>query len=384
MVIIPLKTPEIEIEIDDRDIGDLQALDFDLSIKVLVPVMNRGVLQSSPVQQMVTGNPNWWNLNSMRPPPPPLPPVPPHQQININPPFFPPNLGFFPYASQSWHTNELPTDHTWSQLLMGGLVGEEEIKGNHFQAKKLVNWEEDEEQVLHHQASSTSPLMVDVKQELNYLQYVHANNEDNHFHQTSKPTNWSASSPKSSSTSTVTCNNMLDFSSKISDNGKRPPPPDRSSSECNSPSTGVVNKKARVQSSPGQSSTLKVRKEKLGDRITALHQLVSPFGKTDTASVLLEAIGYIRFLQSQIEALSLPYLATNSSGSSSRQQQQHNAPGERNPLLHEDPIQEYSQEEPKKDLRSRGLCLVPVSCTLQVGSDNGADFWAPAIGGAFQ
>lgn len=125
-----------------------------------------------------------------------------------------------------------------------------------------------------------------------------------------------------------------------------------------------------------------VRKEKLGDRITALHQLVSPFGKvinklishsiiiinhclfvliwfykkvhtwnscfqfkvdfddpisvlsfvidwnftfnikrrkkerwvfgasllqTDTASVLLEAIGYIRFLQSQIEVMFLYY-----------------------------------------------------------------------------
>ncbi|GMH25177.1 hypothetical protein Nepgr_027020 [Nepenthes gracilis] len=44
----------------------------------------------------------------------------------------------------------------------------------------------------------------------------------------------------------------------------------------------------------------KVRKEKLGDRIAALHQLVSPFGKTDTASVLTEAIGYIQFLQDQI------------------------------------------------------------------------------------
>ncbi|KAH6781622.1 Prolyl oligopeptidase family protein [Perilla frutescens var. frutescens] len=44
-----------------------------------------------------------------------------------------------------------------------------------------------------------------------------------------------------------------------------------------------------------------LRKEKLGDRIKALHQLVSPFGKTDTASFLLEAIGYIRFLHGQIE-----------------------------------------------------------------------------------
>ncbi|KAH0938909.1 hypothetical protein HID58_006370 [Brassica napus] len=34
----------------------------------------------------------------------------------------------------------------------------------------------------------------------------------------------------------------------------------------------------------------KVRKEKLGDRITGLQHLVSPFGKTDTASVLNEAV----------------------------------------------------------------------------------------------
>ena len=37
--------------------------------------MNRaGVLQSSPVQQMMAaGNPNWWNINTMRPPTQPLP-----------------------------------------------------------------------------------------------------------------------------------------------------------------------------------------------------------------------------------------------------------------------------------------------------------------------
>ncbi|TVU23004.1 hypothetical protein EJB05_32730 [Eragrostis curvula] len=35
--------------------------------------------------------------------------------------------------------------------------------------------------------------------------------------------------------------------------------------------------------------------------------------------------------------------------------------------------------EAKKDLRSRGLCLVPVSCTSHLADDNGAsDFWAVA------
>jgi hypothetical protein len=35
-------------------------------------------------------------------------------------------------------------------------------------------------------------------------------------------------------------------------------------------------------------------------------------------------------------------------------------------------------EEVEKDLRSRGLCLIPVGCTLHVASTNGADYWSPA------
>eukprot|EP00252_Welwitschia_mirabilis_P007234 TRINITY_DN1842_c0_g1_i12.p1 TRINITY_DN1842_c0_g1~~TRINITY_DN1842_c0_g1_i12.p1 ORF type:complete len:270 (+),score=37.18 TRINITY_DN1842_c0_g1_i12:35-811(+) len=61
----------------------------------------------------------------------------------------------------------------------------------------------------------------------------------------------------------------------------------------------TASKKPRIESVSAVPS-FKVRKEKLGDRITALQQLVSPFGKTDTASVLLEAIGYIKFLQEQV------------------------------------------------------------------------------------
>eukprot|EP00250_Pteridium_aquilinum_P008724 c18161_g1_i1 orf=583-2436(+) len=127
--------------------------------------------------------------------------------------------------------------------------------------------------------------------------------------------------------------------SRIEQNPPPPPPPPTSS--CSS-----------FKSQP-------VRKEKLGERITTLQQLVSPFGKTDTASVLLEAIGYIKFLQEQVQALSSPYFKSPPTQS-----------GDRN-----------NTDEPKPDLRSRGLCLVPLSCTMQVANDNGADYW---YGGAFR
>nr|XP_023918121.1 transcription factor bHLH68 isoform X2 [Quercus suber] len=321
--------------------------------------MNRGVLQSAPVQQMMAGNPNCWNINNMRPPTQPASPFLP------SPIFFP---QYAPTSSSSssssipsWHdSQELP--ESWSQLLLGGLVGEEDKDGmSQFQAaKKLENWGEQ----LYSQAANAS--VVSVKQENSVSNYVYGHGTEDF--QPAKAT-WSqvmpASSPNSSCVTSFN-NNMLDFSSIKVDG--RHPPPDRSS---------------------------EVRKEKLGDRITALHQLVSPFGKTDTASVLLEAIGYIRFLQSQIEALSLPYLG---SGSGNMRQQQQSVQGERNCLFPEDPGQllnencikrkggpeQDSHEEPKKDLRSRGLCLVPVSCTLQVGNDNGADYWAPALGGGFR
>jgi len=55
----------------------------------------------------------------------------------------------------------------------------------------------------------------------------------------------------------------------------------------------------------------KERKEKLGERIVALQQLVSPYGKTDTASVLWEAMEYIQFLHEQVKVLSAPYLQSS-------------------------------------------------------------------------
>ncbi|KAA8526896.1 hypothetical protein F0562_008875 [Nyssa sinensis] len=111
----------------------------------------------------------------------------------------------------------------------------------------------------------------------------------------------------------------------------------------------------------------KVRKEKMGDRITALQQLVSPFGKTDTASVLSEAIEYIKFLHDQVSVLSTPYLK-----SGAPIQNQQNSDKSKDP------------EGPKQDLRSRGLCLVPVSSTFPVTHENTVDFWTPTFGGTYR
>ncbi|KAI3983690.1 hypothetical protein MKX01_001094, partial [Papaver californicum] len=271
--------------------------------------MNRGFLESSPVQQMMisAGNPNWWSITNSVKPPPLL-----HPQLQPNPSLLPqyPPLNFL---ENDHNHQELP--ESWCQLLMGEspIVEEgDERSGLSSQYKKLGNWEE---QILYPSEASdnnNNSIFDHVKQEVSdqSAAYVYGLVSNGKF-QTSNGRavpNWSphhqvmpVSSPSSCVTS-FSSNSMLDFSTTKSDNThgtKHHSQPDHSS-ECNSTETGGAFKKARVQQSSTQ-STFKVRKEKLGDRITALHQLVSPFGKTDTASVLLEAIGYIRFLQNQIE-----------------------------------------------------------------------------------
>ncbi|EPS68800.1 hypothetical protein M569_05974, partial [Genlisea aurea] len=99
-------------------------------------------------------------------------------------------------------------------------------------------------------------------------------------------------------------------------------------------------------------SSSKDKKENLTARIAALQQLVSPYGKTDTASVLLEALEYITFLHEQVKVLSAPYLRTA-------------------------PWRSPNDDEEKCGLKSKGLCLVPLSFTLGVANSNGADIWAP-------
>lgn len=131
------------------------------------------------------------------------------------------------------------------------------------------------------------------------------------------------------------------------------------------PKTSTQNKKPRLESRTSSCQPFKVRKEKLGDRIAALQQLVSPFGKTDTASVLMEAIGYIKFLQNQVETLSVPYMK------SSRNKPCKTVQGGLKD--HQD-----DNEEQKRDLKSRGLCLVPLSCMSYVTGDGGGEsIWPP-------
>ncbi|KAF1896606.1 hypothetical protein Lal_00034305 [Lupinus albus] len=128
------------------------------------------------------------------------------------------------------------------------------------------------------------------------------------------------------------------------------PPPKRPRSETPSPLPAV-----------------KVRKEKMGDRITALQQLVAPFGKTDTASVLSEAIEYIKFLHEQVTVLSTPYMKSG-------------VPTQH----HQNSGKSKEGEGPKQDLRSRGLCLVPVSSTFPVTHEPSIDFWTPTFGGTYR
>ncbi|KAF5472088.1 hypothetical protein F2P56_008830 [Juglans regia] len=132
-----------------------------------------------------------------------------------------------------------------------------------------------------------------------------------------------------------------------------------------------VFKRPRIET-PSPLPTFKVRKEKLGDRITALQQLVSPFGKTDTASVLHEAIDYIKLLHDQVGVLSTPYMKNGTP-----------------PIQHQegsDKLKDSSSpdQDQNQDLRSRGLCLVPISSTYPVANETAADFWTPTFGsGAF-
>ncbi|KAK3152735.1 hypothetical protein QOZ80_2BG0162870 [Eleusine coracana subsp. coracana] len=379
--------------------------------------MDRGLVHksSSPlVGEMGEASHGWWSVNNLRPPleqqhhpslfmPSSTTSAAPSSALHSFSSLLLANHYPLPTTSTSpWHdsgsSQGLGQQDSWSQLILGGLVnGEERHKEGQMALFPTTIGSEAggsgsyiySTTASHGNGSSTT----------DEIQLPWGSVHQHHKALQQK----GASSPRSSSiTSTISLgSNMLEFSNNSSSSPR----------ECISTSSGTAFKKARTQEPSPAQSTVKVRKEKLGDRITALHQLVSPFGKTDTASVLLEAIGYIRFLHSQIEALSSPYVggSNGGGGGTTSFNQPHQASvqqGERHNIFPEDPgqllhdttatkkrDQSEQQEgscddEEKKDLKSRGLCLVPVSCTLDVGVDviaGPADYWgaAPAFGMGF-
>ncbi|KAH7685013.1 Myc-type basic helix-loop-helix (bHLH) domain-containing protein [Dioscorea alata] len=127
----------------------------------------------------------------------------------------------------------------------------------------------------------------------------------------------------------------------------------------NGNSTSTSNKKLKTGTATAtvlhagsfhKSISSKEKNDKFGERVAALQQLVSPFGKTDTASVLSEATGYIRFLHEQLQVLSAPYIGT--------------------------PTMQNNTQDEKYSLRRRGLCLMPITATQSLSQSNGADLWA--------
>ncbi|KAH9618544.1 hypothetical protein KSS87_006544 [Heliosperma pusillum] len=241
--------------------------------------------------------------------------LPVHQQYIHGSSSTSPSSSLMPFISLVDHHHAQDFPHSWSQLLLGGMANEQEEERystappSHFQSTRVIN---------------------DVKPEVN----TPSNNSNNNLYE-----------------------NQYHHEEQ-----------QQEGSSCNSTATGGLPKKPRLQSS--SNPPLKVRKEKLGDRITSLHQLVSPFGKTDTASVLLEAIGYIRFLQGQIEALSSPYLGSNTSSVNST----HSVHGERTCLFPDHPGQLLNDS----CLKRRGAANQEI-----IGSENGADYWAQSLGGGY-
>ncbi|XP_054810271.1 transcription factor bHLH123 [Prosopis cineraria] len=136
-------------------------------------------------------------------------------------------------------------------------------------------------------------------------------------------------------------------------------------------SSEAILKKPKQETSTASSTKVQAPKVKLGDKITTLQQIVSPFGKvttycTNTILFFFSFFFFILFLQEQVQLLSNSYMKTNPNketwGSMERK----------------------DEIEMKGELRSRGLCLVPISWTPQAYRDNTApDYWTPAYRGCF-
>ncbi|XP_066386080.1 transcription factor bHLH68-like isoform X2 [Miscanthus floridulus] len=176
-----------------------------------------------------------------------------------------------------------------------------------------------------------------------------------------------SSSPPATAISAVSCSKPQAFKKKGSRSSEQRKA--ASAAATAAAAGGATNKRPRV------------RRERLGERIIALQQLVSPFGKSDTASVLHEALGYIRFLHDQVQVLSSPNMQRQPASAHVPVSTKRQTPTQTQNLL---PSAAGTVVEPPRasDLRSRSLCLVPVSCTEHLAGNshggNGADLWSVA------
>ncbi|KAK9048341.1 hypothetical protein SSX86_032696 [Deinandra increscens subsp. villosa] len=332
---------------------------------------------------MMGENPNyWWSLNGkLQLPPPsqqaynptflstpqlplPLLPVPPPSSI-LNPPYLFGSSLLVPAANPNpladhHHQENQDFPVSWSHLLLSGLASDQEqhnLGAAHAGEQKYGYLDNQQSRQLYYSNKSDH----------------HGNNNSTEEDLQACSSSWSSQLPSvgSSSTMTLSTTTMFDFSSKIDTRNQHNQHTNQYSSQYDDTSTSGVSKKPRFQSTSTRTSSmegnetfttgtskraratptqtpLKVRKEKLSDRISALHQLVSPFGKTDTASVLLEATTHIRFLEGQIETLSSPYMNLGNNVPGGTRHQHHTVDG----------------KALSKDLASRGLCLVPVTNDL--------------------
>ncbi|CAD5182379.1 unnamed protein product [Musa acuminata subsp. malaccensis] len=123
-------------------------------------------------------------------------------------------------------------------------------------------------------------------------------------------------------------------------------------------------------------------KDRMGERVAKLQQLVSPFGKSDTASVLSEATAYIKFLHEQLQVsppslnLLTIYSPIGILSSLSHVIKPCASQVLCAPYLRK-AVTGKMEGDDHYSLRSRGLCLVPLSSTFQIARSNGADLWAP-------
>ncbi|KAK4384036.1 Transcription factor [Sesamum angolense] len=118
----------------------------------------------------------------------------------------------------------------------------------------------------------------------------------------------------------------------------------------------------------------KEKKEKVSERISALQQLVSPYGKVhEKNTFLVHAYGYSfspsggngihKLPHEQVKVLSAPYLYSTPT-------QSQNDLNVLNAVF-------ILKDNETSTLKAKGLCLVPISFTDGVASSNGADIWAP-------